>query len=104
VQAVSQESTPNISGIWKWNPDKSHVSGHPPTNRRVKIEQQGAELSITTRVLGMMGEEFQKLHFTVGSDDNANPWMGTSLHSKVHWKDGILAVESVATVGEGEMQ
>jgi len=27
VQAISQESTPNLSGIWRWNPGKSQVSG-----------------------------------------------------------------------------
>jgi hypothetical protein len=104
VQAISQESTPNLSGIWRWNPDKSHVSGMPANNRRVKIEQQGSDITITLRVEQRSGEEFRKYHFTIGSDDNTNQLMGSALKSKVHWKDGALAVESVATLDEGELR
>jgi hypothetical protein len=104
VQAISQESAPNLSGIWKWNPDKSHVSGRPSSNRRVKVEQQGSDLTITTRVMAMAGEDFQKFHYSIGSDDNTNQMMGAPLKSKVQWKDGALAVESVATMENGEMR
>jgi hypothetical protein len=103
VQAISQESTPNLSGIWRWNPDKSHGSGRPATNRRVKIEQQGSDLTLTTRVLGEMGENIQKFHYMIGSDDNTNQMMGSPLKSKVQWKNGALAVESVATMENGEL-
>ena len=104
VQAISQESAPNLSGIWRMNPDKSHVSGRPATNRRVKIEQQGSDLTITTRVMGEAGENIQKFHYTIGSDDNTNQLMGSPLKSKVQWKDGTLAVESVATLDNGELR
>jgi len=104
VQAISQESTPNLSGIWRWNPEKSQVSGRPATNRRVKIEQQGSDLTITTRVMGEMGEDIHKFHYTIGSDDNTNEMMGSPLKSKVQWKDGALAVDSVATTGMGEIR
>jgi len=30
--------------------------------------------------------------------------MGSSLKSKVHWKDGALSVESIATMDEGELR
>lgn len=103
VQAISQESTPNLSGIWRWVPDKSHVSGPPASNRRVKIEQQGSDITITVRVVYDIGEEFRKYHFTIGSDDNTNELMGSPLKSKVHWKDGALSVESVATMGDSEL-
>ncbi|MGA2985405.1 MAG: c-type cytochrome [Terriglobia bacterium] len=103
VQAISQESTPNLAGIWRWNPDKSHVSGPPASNRRVKIEQQGSDISLTIRVVYEVGEEFRKYHFTIGPDDNTNDLMGSPLKSKVQWKDGALAVESVATTGMGEL-
>lgn len=103
VQAISQETTPNLSGIWRWNPEKSHVSGRPATNRRLKIEQQGSEIDITTRVTNDAGENSRKVHFTVGSDDNKNEVMGSTVTSKAHWKDGVLAVESVAPAGETEM-
>ncbi len=103
VQAISQESTPNLSGIWRWNPDKSHVGGPPAGNRRVKIEQQGTDLTVTTRVEGMAGEEIHKSHYTIGSDDNTNEMMGSPLKSKVQWKGGALAIDSVATTGMGEI-
>ncbi|HMD85581.1 MAG TPA: c-type cytochrome [Terriglobia bacterium] len=103
VQAISQEPTPNLSGIWRWNPDKSQVGGPPATNRRVKIEQQGSDLTMTTRIAYEAGEEFHKSHYIIGSDDNTNELMGSPLKSKVQWKDGTLAVESVATMGPGEL-
>ncbi len=103
VQVVSQESTPNLTGIWRWNPDKSHVSGPPASNRRVKIEQNGSDITITIRVVYDVGEEFRKYHFTIGSDDNTNDLMGSPLKSKVQWKDGALAVDSTATTGMGEL-
>jgi hypothetical protein len=103
IQAISQESSPNLSGIWRWNPDKSRVSGRPATNRRVKIEQQGSDLTITTRVMGEAGEDIHKYHYTIGSDDNTNQMMGSPLKSKVQWKDGALAVDSVATLDNGEL-
>jgi hypothetical protein len=103
VQAISQESTPNLTGIWRWNPDKSHVSGPPASNRRVKIEQQGSDITITIRVVYDVGEEFRKYHFTIGSDDNTNDLMGSPLKSKVQWKDGALAVDSSATMGMGDL-
>jgi hypothetical protein len=103
VQAISQESTPNLSGIWRWNAEKSHVSGRPAANRRVKIEQQGSDLTLTTRVMGEAGEDIHKYHYTIGSDDNTNQMMGSPLKSKVQWKNGVLAVESVATMDNGEM-
>ena len=103
VQAISQESTPNLSGIWRWNQGKSHVSGRPVSSRRVKIEQQGSDLTITTRVMAMAGEDFQKFHYTIGSDDNTNRVMDSPLKSKVQWKEGALAVESVATMDMGEL-
>lgn len=103
VQVVSQESAPNLSGIWRWNPEKSHVSGRPATNRRVKIEQQGSDLTVTIRVSGETGEELRKYHFTVGSDDNTNEVMGAPLKSKVQWKGGSLSVESVAKMDDGEL-
>lgn len=104
VQAVAQESAPNLSGIWKWNPDKSHVSGRPAINRRVKIEEQGSDLTISTRVETNMGDSIQKAHYMIGSDDNTNQMMGAPLKSKVQWKSGALAVDSTTTTDDGEVK
>jgi hypothetical protein len=52
----------------------------------------------------MAGEDFRKYHFTVDSDDNTNDLMGSPLKSKVHWRDGALSVESVATMDDGELR
>ena len=103
VRAVSQESTPNLSGIWRWNPDQSHVSGPPASNRRVKIEQKESEITITVRVVYDIGEEFRKYHFTIGSDNNTNDLLGSPLKSNVQWKNGALWVDSTATMGDSQM-
>jgi len=103
VQAISQESTPNLSGIWKANPDKSHVQGPPATNRRVKIVQQGDDLTISTRALSQMGDQIQASHFRIGSDDNSNEALVFTLKSSVHWKDGGLAIDSVGKTDRGDI-
>jgi hypothetical protein len=89
IQAIAQTSPPNLSGIWRWNPEKSHVSGPPASNRRVKIEQQGANITITIRVVYDIGEEFRKYHFTIGSDSNMNDLLGSPMKSTVQWKDNF---------------
>lgn len=101
VQAVSQESTPDLSGIWRWNSEKSHASGPPASDRRVKIEQRGSGINLTIRVMYNAGEEFRKYHFTIGSNDNTNDLMGSPLKSSVQWKDGSLSVESTASMMDG---
>ena len=104
VQAISQESTPNLSGIWRWNPEKSHVSGPPASNRRVKIEQQGTDLTVTIRVVGRGGRGIPQVPLTPSvRTTTPNEMMGSPLKSKVQWKDGALAVDSVATMGMGEI-
>ena len=94
VQAISQESTPNLSGIWRMNPDASHISRRrAPTNRRAKIEQRGSEITITLRVMDEAGDYFTEFHYTIGSEDipdHAKSPFGT----KAQWKDGALALES----------
>jgi hypothetical protein len=103
VQAISQESTPNLSGIWKANPDKSHVQGPPATNRRVKIAQQGDDLTIGTRAISQMGDQIQTSHYRIGSDDNSNEALVFTLKSSVHWKDGGLAIDSVGKTDRGDI-
>ena len=104
VQVISQESTPNLSGTWRCSPDKSHVSGPAVADRRIKIEQRGAELTVTTRVRGEASEGFQQYHYTIGSDDNTNQLMGFPLKSRAQWRGGSLAVDSVATMATVEVQ
>jgi len=103
VQAISQEFPANLSGIWKWNPERSHVEGPPASNRRVKIVQQGDDLTLSTRVLSQMGEQIQTSHFRVGSDDNSNEVMFATLKSSVHWKNSALVIESVGKSDRGEI-
>lgn len=103
VQAVSQESTPDLSGIWRWNAEKSHASGPPASERRVKIEQHESDLNLTIRVMYNAGEEFRKYHLTIGSNDNTNDPMGAPLKSSVQWKDGALSVESTGYAGDAPL-
>jgi hypothetical protein len=104
VRAISQEPAPNLTGVWKWNPEKSHVSGRPAGNRRVKIEQQGPTLTLTLRTLTDVGDEFQKFRYTLGTEGIAGEVMGEPLKSQAQWKDGALAIESVARVEDSELR
>ena len=47
---LSQDGVPNLSGVWRWNQQKSPShSEHPPQDMRVKIEQNGSDITIIFR-------------------------------------------------------
>ena len=50
-------ATPNLTGVWRWNPQKSAPSKDAPAELRVRIEQAGSEIGITFRSRGNSGPE-----------------------------------------------
>jgi hypothetical protein len=99
-QALTQQTAPpDLSGVWKMNPEASHRSGDAARDMRVRIEQSGSDLTITLR-----GEEetVQKLH--VGSQDNSNQIHGVPMKSAAQWEGKTLAVDSIATFPDGELR
>jgi len=72
VAAPGQNDTPNLSGIWRLDPQKGKHSFPRPEEMRVKIDQHGDDITIALRVRQHGSEEIQTHHYRAGSDDNRN--------------------------------
>jgi hypothetical protein len=102
--AISQDAVPNLSGVWRWNPQKSPRREHPPEDMRVKIEQNGSDISITFRARNNGQEEINAAKLQIGSDDNKNEIHGAPMTSKAAWDGATLVVHSVAKFGAQELR
>ncbi len=99
------DAEPNLSGVWRWNPQKSPPSKDPPAELRVRIEQNSTEAGITFRARGNSGpEEENSARYKFGSDDNRNQIHGAPMISKCAWDGPALVVHSVATFKSGELR
>jgi hypothetical protein len=94
------QGTPNLTGVWRWNPQKSHRgAGQPPEDMRVKIEQNGADITITFRTRNKGQEETNASRLVIGTADNKNDIHGTPMVSKASWDGTTLLVDSMAKFG-----
>ncbi len=105
VGAFSQDKAPDISGVWRWNAQKSAGSPTAPTastpsDMRVKIEQNGADLLLTWRVLTGASEMMQTSYYRIGSDDSRNiGTRGVPIKSNARWQGTALAIDSAPVPG-----
>src|SRR5438132_266398 len=103
ITGLSQGATPDFSGIWKADPQKSHFSNPGARDMRVKIDQSGDEVTIIMRVESPRGEEMTTYHLRAGSNDNKNEIHGAPMTSSAKWEDGALVIESAAKWGDREL-
>lgn len=101
--SLSQEATPDLTGIWRCNLQKSHLNSSSVESMRLKIEQRGDDLTITLGVVTGEGEEMQTFHYRVGSDDNQSTMHGAPMRSSAEWTDAGLKVDSVAKFPDGDL-
>src|SRR5690349_13967688 len=81
ISALSQGATPDFSGIWKVDPQRSHFSNPGPHEMRVKIDQSGDDVTMIMRVETPRGEEMTRYHLRAGSNDNKNQMHGAPMTS-----------------------
>ena len=93
--AAGQEKAPNLSGIWKWNPQKSHNSGQPPEEQRLKIDQNGSDLMIIWVTHHKGVEDVMNLRYRIGSRDYPGELHGGSMKSSARWQGNGVAIDSV---------
>jgi hypothetical protein len=84
--------TPNLSGVWKANPEKSKVTGGPPlTNYIMIIEQKDSTIS---GKVGSFGQREQRSSFTYNTArQNTNYVGGIPMRAKSSWDGNALVVE-----------
>lgn len=100
----SQDGVPNLSGVWRRNPQKSSHSGHPPEEMLVKIEQNNSEITITFRVRNNGADETNVSHLHIGAVPDKNEIHGAPMISKAAWVGSTLVVDSIAKFGDAELR
>ena len=101
---MSQAQTPNLAGVWRWNPQKSQNSGQPPEDMRAKIDQTKNEVVIMIRARNRGQEETNTVRLQIGADDNKNEMHGAPMISKAAWEGETLVVDSVAKFGANQLR
>ena len=99
MAGLSLCATPDFSGIWKVDPERSHFSNPGPHAMRIKIDQSGDDVTLIMRVDTPRGEEMTTYHLRAGSNDNKNEMHGAPMTSSAKWDGDALVVESVAIFG-----
>ena len=94
----------DMSGVWRWNPDKSKRTASPPEDMRVKIEQDGQKIAITMRSRRGGVDDTQSFQFIVGPNENANQIHGAPMKSFTSWEGQTLVVKSTAVFGGKELR
>jgi hypothetical protein len=92
--------TPNFSGTWKANLEKSKLLGSVPREMVVKIEHADPELVeeiVTTKVDG--SEDRIVFRCLTTADEVTNSVHGAQLRSRSHWTQEVLVIESWISVG-----
>src|SRR5579871_3549105 len=100
----AQTGTPNFSGVWLRNAQKSPRGDHPPEEMQAKIEHNGADITITIRSRNNGTDEVNMERLRIGTANNANEIHGAPMTSQAAWEGGTLVVRSVAKFGDQELR
>lgn len=99
MNGFSQEKAPDLSGVWRGNPQKS-TSSLPANDIRVKIEQHGPDMILTWRMLTGPNELMQTSYYRLGSDDSRNIGLsGIPIKSSSKWQGSTLQIDSAPVAG-----
>jgi len=93
-----QTAGADLSGIWRRRPQND------PSDMRVKIEQKGAEVTITFRVRNQGATEVNVEHLQIGPAANSNQIHGAAMTSHAGWDGQTLIVDSVAQFGDQQLR
>ncbi len=104
MAGFSQDSAPDLSGIWRRNPQKSPPAAHPPDEMWVKIAQNGPDITITFQTRNQGAGETNAQRLRIGAGENHNTIHGAPMTSKAAWDGTVLVVNSIAKFGEQELR
>lgn len=86
--------TPNLTGVWKANIEKSKFNGPPPTEYLVIFDQQGSKLTEQTRSLGPRGEQRASFTYNTDGKPSMNSFQGLPMRTQASWSGSILMLEA----------
>jgi hypothetical protein len=86
--------TPNLTGVWKANLEKSKLNGPAPTNYLVILDQQGSKLSETVGIFSQRGETRMAFTYNTDAKPSFNSYQGFPMRTQASWDGGALVLES----------
>ncbi len=85
--------TPNLSGVWKANPEKSKFAGgQAPSDYILVIEQTDSRINGKTRAMTQHGEQRSSFSYNTARP-GINMFMGTPMRAKASWEGSTLSVD-----------
>jgi len=92
--AMLAAQTPNLSGVWKVNPEKSKFAGPPPSSYLMILDQQETKLSEKIAMGGMHGSERSTYTFNLDSKPSMNSYRGLPMRTTAAWNGAVLVLDS----------
>ncbi len=90
---VLAAQSPNLTGVWKANLEKSKFAGQPPTAYVVIIDQQGTKMTELIGSTNQRGE--QRSQLTLNSEKPAmNSYRGLPMRTETSWNGNTLVANS----------
>ena len=91
---VLSAQTPDLSGVWKANLEKSKITGPPPTSYLVIIDQQGSKFTLTSATVNPRGEQRASLAYNTDGKPSVTSFRGLPMRTNASWNGGTLVAES----------
>jgi hypothetical protein len=92
--ATLAAQTPNFSGVWKVNAEKSKFAGPPPSSYLMIVDQQEDRISVKTAVGGPHGVERSSYSFNLNGKPSMNSYRGLPMRTSAAWTGGVLVLDS----------
>lgn len=89
---VVSAQTPDLSGVWKANPEKSKFAGPAPSDYLVIIEQKDTHVIGTVGATGQRGTERSSFSYNTARP-SINSVRGIPMRTKASWEGNSLVVE-----------
>lgn len=86
--------TPNFSGVWKANLDKSKFTGTAPSSYWMIVDQQDSKLSVKMAVGSSHGVERSSYNFNLEGKPSINSYRGLPMRTIAAWNNGALVLDS----------
>lgn len=89
------QSTPDLSGTWKLNVDKSDFGPLPPPSSRIDvITQNGTQIRDAVSQKGSDGSGDMTMVYNTDGTSTTNQFRGTDVKSTGKWDGGALLIQS----------
>lgn len=99
AQDTKPAATPNFTGTWKLNIEKSNFGPAPAPDSRVdKVEHKEPALHVDSTRVQQGVEDKISLSLTTDGKENSNTVNGAELKSKLKWEGAALLIDSAANV------